>query len=98
VVARLAVGLGLALEEVLGTELELAVAAREVLGVPSLAQCCYDLAYNSLLAGEAAALLSGGDPLLRHVGGEATKHAVQCVHGTLCLFGGGGSTGTGGGR
>ena len=42
-VARLAVGLGLALEEVLGTELELTVAAREVLGVPSLAQCCYDL-------------------------------------------------------
>jgi len=88
VVAALAVRLRVALEEVLRAEFSGAVSAGEVLGVPRLAQRCHDLSDDWLLASAAAALLCGGDALLRHVGGEGAQHAVE-------LVGGGGGRGRG---
>lgn len=67
VVVWLTVRLAVPLEEVAGTKLLVAVRAGEVLRVPRPSQGCDYLANDGFIAGTAAALLRGGDALLRHV-------------------------------
>lgn len=66
-VVGLAVRLAVALEEVPRAQLLGAVGAREVLRMPRLPQGCDHLPHDGFLAGAAAALLAGGDPLATHV-------------------------------
>lgn len=79
VVVGFAVRLAVALEEVAGAQLLVAVGAGEVLGVPGLAQGRDHLADDGLVAGATAALLRGGDALLRHVGSQGAEHTIQLV-------------------
>lgn len=87
VIVRLAVRVAIALEEVPGAQLLVAVVAREVLRMPSLAQRRYDLPYDGLIACIAAPLLGGIHSLATHVGLQISEHGIQLVTGRGQLFG-----------
>lgn len=68
VIVRLAVRVAIALEEIPGAQLLVAVIAGEVLRMPSFAESRYNLPYDGLIASIAAPLLGGVHSLAAHVG------------------------------
>lgn len=88
VVVRLAVGLPIPFEEVPRAQLLGAMGAGEVLRVPGLAQCGYNLPYDRFIAGVAAPLLTGVDPLSAHISLEIAEHRIQILLGGTLALGG----------
>lgn len=86
-IVRLAVRVAIALEEVPGAQLLVAVVARKVLRMPGLAQRRYDLPNDGLIARIAAPLLGGIHSLAAHVGLQISEHGIQLVTGRWQLFG-----------
>lgn len=76
VVVRLAVGPAVALEEVPGAQLLVAVSAGEVLRVPRATQRGDDLSDDGLIAGVAASLLGGLYSLAAHVCSKGSEHML----------------------
>jgi len=66
-----------ALEEVSGTQLLVAVRAHKVLRMPSLAERSDHLANDGFVAGTAATLLRGTHSLSVHVRLQTTEHRIQ---------------------
>lgn len=78
-VIRLAVGVSIALEEVSGAQLLVAVVTCKVLRMPGLAERGNNLSDDRLVASIAASLLGGIDSLAAHVGLQISEHRIQLI-------------------
>lgn len=74
VVILLAVSLAISLKERLGAKLLVALGAHKVLRMPRLAQRCYDLSCDGLLACSTRSLRHGLHPVPRHIRVEMAQH------------------------
>lgn len=79
VIVRLAVRVAIALEEIPGAQLLVAVIAGKVLRVPGFAESGYNLPNDGLIASIAAPLLGGVHSLAAHVGLQISEHRVQLI-------------------